>query len=150
MNLYQGKVCDYCDFNMIIPRKYLNKYIEKNLKSHYKIEGLCRISELADDYVMVYHNNLYNQLNHFPRLTKSEFLIKQFLHYQKGTDIYSGFNCGLCDKKSCNFHFIYSNFIFYKCKNCNSTTNICGWCQEETPVNFYCIKCDDHKDDMFI
>ena len=150
MNSHYGKVCDYCGFNMIIPRKYLYKYIEKHTKSLYKIEGLCRVSDLANDYVSIYHQNIYQKINHYPTIHNNYNLIQQFLHHHTGTKESSDYRCDLCSKNSCNFHFIYSNFIFHKCNDCQQTTVICGWCQEETPSNYYCIKCDNDKEQLFI
>lgn len=142
MNSWYGKVCDCCDFNMIIPRKHT--------ESLYKIEGLCRVSDLANDYISIYHQNIYQKINHSPNISNNHNLVQQFLHYHHGTKEASGYKCDMCHKEAYNFHFIYSNFIFHKCDVCQKTTVICGWCQEETPINFYCVKCDHDKENLFI
>ena len=154
--------CNFCECNMLMPIKYIPKYVNKHKKSLHKLEEMARMSEVAFNYIKTDYPEIFKKINvkNIETLNNNKLdceivpikaiLIGQFLHFDMGTKNSSHFHCDLCNKHACMFHFIYSNFIFHKCDICNRTTTLCGWCQDETTVNYYCLYCDDDKELMFL
>lgn len=144
--------CDFCENNLLIPKKYIHKYINKYFKTLYKIELLVRISENAYNYMLLNHHQEIEKMNLTIKMEEKDkyYLIKQFLYYDNLTNIPSFIKCDICNKEACMFHFTFNVFIFYKCNLCNKISNICGWCQEEMPLNYYCINCDFDKKIIYL
>ncbi|QKF94190.1 hypothetical protein QKU48_gp0732 [Fadolivirus algeromassiliense] len=145
--------CHYCDDNMIIPNKYIGKYITKHIYNINKIEEMCRISDIACSYILDHYPDIIERLNinikpdnRINMENGRYFRVRLFLHHNEMTKIPSLFTCNICNKDACMFHYTTSCFIFHKCNDCNKTTIICGWCQQETTEKYYCFYCDHFEE----
>lgn len=150
--------CHYCDDCMIIPNKYIDKYVMRHLKNFRKLEEICRISEIACGYILQNHPEIFPKLKNIDITFDSQIILdygkyyrtRLFLFYNELTKKASLYCCDLCNKKACMFHYIHSYFIIHNCKKCNKSTTICGWCQEETKEQYYCQHCDEYKQMIYV
>lgn len=150
--------CDYCENNMIIPNKYIDKYINKNLYNHNKLEQICRISDIAYVYILENYPDTFKKLNNVNINFEGRIIldygkyhrIRLFLFYNELTRKASMYTCDMCARNACMFHYIHSCFLIHKCDKCNKITVICGWCQEETTPQYYCQHCDEYKNLMYV
>lgn len=143
--------CHFCERFMIVPSNQIEIFIGRIIRTYKKrkcktamekLNTLRFISPMIEEYIKKNHNEIYDELrfsNRIQYMINSE--TKKFLKLQKETKIYTGDQCTFCNRKACGFHSLYGGFKYFKCKKCNKSTSLCGWCDEKNKVKNTCAKC---------
>lgn len=127
-------ICDLCEKQILYSSQYIfehinyliHKYTTTNCsKSLAKIETFARMDNSIKHYITFVHPHI--KFNIDINIYVPQFPMHDIYLLQQPKNNYT-IKCDFCKLNSCSYHVKTGSFTFYKCKNCNSNTVLCGWC----------------------